>query len=69
MTRLQYLINNDDVLDLIASSHGVDKETKEIKACNTLKCNNCLFNGSDKCYTQMRDYLLEPITYERGKNF
>lgn len=70
MTRLQYLINNGDILDLISSSHGVNKETKEIEACNVLRCHNCLFNGSCNCYTQMKDFLLQEIEYKsKDKNY
>lgn len=64
MNRLQYLINNDDIIDLMSSSHGVDKNTDEIKQCHVLKCHDCKFSNSEHCYTDMRDYLLEPMTYE-----
>ena len=67
MNRIEYLINNGDILDMMSDSHGVDKNTDEIKSCNRLKCCNCKFTG-DNCYTDMMDYLMEPVTYERSKN-
>lgn len=63
MSRLNYLFNNGKILDMISASHGVDKSTNEIKQCHLLKCCECKFNG-DNCYSDMLDYLLEPMTYE-----
>lgn len=63
MNRLEYLINNGDILDIMSAAHGVDKSTDEIKQCHLLKCCECKFNG-DNCYSDMRDYLLEPMRYE-----
>lgn len=50
-------MTKNELIELVATSHGIDKITKEIKACYRLKCDNCIYNGAD-CYSRMYNHLL-----------
>lgn len=56
-------MNKEQLLDIVASSHGIDKTTNEIKDCHLLKCSECKF-GKKHCYEEMLNWLHDNIESE-----